>query len=463
MRTTLLLFFLFTAFTLSAQSVLVERILVSGNEKTKEKVILRELNFQEGDSILLSNMMEQFTQNRLFLMNTGLFGDVKINVKEWDTEQNKLEVTVKVEEALPIYPIPIFELADRNFNVWWKEQNRDLSRINFGMQVSHINLTGRRDRLKITGQLGYTKKLEIEYDLPGINKAKTIGLKLNFLRTLNKEIAYQTANNKLDFERVEDRILQRRLRGSMEFTYRPKLQTYHQLGMFFHRRRIDDFVKDNLNSDYFGNDKNLLNYFSLNYNFIVDKRDIKPYPLTGNYFFGSIKKEGLGITGDRNALSLSSKYAQYFKVSKKWSIETILRANYSFIRSQQPYYDVRALGYFEDYIRGYEYYVIDGIDFFYNKTSLRFELFNGKINFGKLSPIQSLQMMETRAYLTINNDIGYANDPFYGQENSLNQQFLWGKGIGLDLIVYYSLVLQLEYSYNHEREGGVYVHIRVSF
>ena len=39
----------------------------------------------------------------------------------------------------------------------------------------------------------------------------------------------------------------------------------------------------------------------------------------------------------------------------------------------QPYFAQRGLG-FDDYVRGYEYYVIDGQDFWLTKTALKYAL-----------------------------------------------------------------------------------------
>jgi len=96
---------------------------------------------------------------------------------------------------------------------------------------------------------------------------------------------------------------------------------------------------------------------------------------------------------DRNSFHLSSRFAKYIPLSKRFSIEAIAQGRYSFVRKQQPYFDLKALGFNEDYIRGYEFYVIDGLDYIYQKTALRFNIFSGDINFGKLSPFEALRKM----------------------------------------------------------------------
>ncbi|MGK0364479.1 MAG: hypothetical protein ACI85O_001536 [Saprospiraceae bacterium] len=462
-RLLLLSLLCFLPFLSSAQTVTVDSISIIGNKKTKGHVVLRELDFQVGDTLNLSNMMERFAENRFLLLNTGIFREAFFNIKDWDTETQKAHLELTVIEAWSIIPIPIFELADRNFNVWWKEMNRDLSRINYGLLLYHFNLTGRRDKLKLTGQWGYTRKGEIDYELPGINESQTIGLGLNVLVTRNSEIPFRASNNRLEFYKSPDTFLYNRFRSSVRAFYRPKLFSTHNLELFYHDNSVDDYVRDELNPDFFGNDKTRLSYFSLQYDFVCDKRDIKPYPTKGFLFSSMLRKDGLGVLKDRNAFHLTSRYARYIPLSKRFSIEAIAQGRYSFVRKQQPYYDMKALGFFEDYIRGYEFYVIDGLDYAYQKTALRFEIFKRDINFGRLSPFEALRIMPTRVYLNLNNDLGFTNDPYFNEDNPLNNSLLWGRGAGLDIIVYYLLVVQMEYSVNRQGEGGFFLHIRAGF
>ena len=461
---TLLLFFLcFLPFLSSAQIITVDSISLIGNRKTKRHVILRELNFKIGDTLNLDKITERFEENRLLLFNTGIFREADFNVKNWDTESKKAHLELTLAEAIAIIPVPIFELADRNFNVWWKEMDRDLKRINYGLILYYSNLTGHRDRLKMTGQWGYTRKGEIDYKIPGVNKSQTIGLGFNVLVARNQEVPFRALDNRLEFFRSEDTFLFNRFRSSLRAFYRPKLFSSHNFELFYHNNSIDEQVKTDLNPDFFGNDKVRLSYFAFQYDFISDKRDIKPYPTKGYLFSTTLRKDGLGLTKDRNSLHLTSRYAKYFPLNKRFSIETIVQGRYSFIRKQQPYYDMKALGFNQDYIRGYEFYVIDGLDYIYQKTALRFEIFNRDINFGKLSPIEAFKRMPTRVYLNLNNDLGYTNDPYFNVGNPLNNSLLWGRGIGLDIIVYYAVVIQMEYSINRLGEEGFFLHLRVGF
>ena len=455
----------FFSVLLSSQNdhVFVKGIAVEGNKKTKERIILREIDFSIGDSIPLSVLQTRLEKNQLLLLNTSLFTHAKINIAEWDEQTGAIELKIELKEAWYIYPFFSVELADRNFNVWWVEQNRALNRLNFGLRFYYVNFTGQRDLLKLVLQYGYTQKLELEYTLPYLNKAQTIGFTTNFLLTRNKEVGYTSFENKLLFNRQDNDNLLKRLRFGAGLIYRPGQTFFQRLEIQFAKNNITDIISTDLNPDFFLDGKNQQQYLSLKYQFSYDSRDIRPYPLSGDYFSISLKKEGLGIFNDLNTLKLKSAFAHYFSLNKKISLESIIQGQYSLLRNQQPFYNYRALGYEDDYIRGYEYYVVNGLDYGLVKTSLRFELVNREFNWGKSMPLKQFKIMPFKLYLSLNNDLGYVKDPFYEIDNDFSNRLLYGTGLGLDFVLYYDKVLQFEYSFNHLWENGVFLHFKLSF
>jgi len=459
----LLLFQLSPLFLFSqTDKVVVQRILIEGNTRTKDKIILRELDFSIGDTLSLDKLGEQLAANQLLLMNTGLFTQARINIKTWELASNKLDLIIAVEENWYIYPFPVFELADRNFNEWWKTHHRSLKRVNFGLRFYHMNFSGRRDLLKLAAQYGFTQKYELTYTLPFINGTQTFGLSTNLLYTRNKEIGFNTIGDKLQYRRDQDHVLRKRFRAGIGLSYRPQLETYHRVRFQYHQIRINESVNSELNSDYLLQ-RLQQQYLSFSYELTVDKRDIKPYPLKGNLFSVSLRKDGFGLFDDLNALTLTATFKQYFSIDKKWSVEWVGKGQSGLIREKQPYFNSRALGYDEDFIRGFEFYVIDGLDYAYMKTSLHFELFNFAFDLGKSMPLKPFKLMPVKWYLSLNNDLGFVNNPFYRQHNSLGNQLLWGGGIGLDIVAYYDKVFRMEYSFNSLGESGFFLHWALSF
>src|SRR5690349_14366319 len=108
---------------LTAQTVTVQSITITGLKRTKESVVYRELTFVEGDTILQSEIGPTLERNKNNLINMGIFNEVVVNIAEWDTDKNVVDISIELKESWYIYAMPILELADRNFNVWWTTYN----------------------------------------------------------------------------------------------------------------------------------------------------------------------------------------------------------------------------------------------------------------------------------------------------------------------------------------------------
>ena len=62
-------------------------------------------------------------------------------------------------------------------------------------------------------------------------------------------------------------------------------------------------------------------------------------------------------------------------------------------------------------------------------------------------------------YLSVNNDTGFANDPYYGAGNPLSNRWLYGYGVGLDFIAFYDKVVKLEWTWRATGGGGFFLNI----
>ena len=452
---------------LSAQStseyIYIDSISLSGNKKTKTKVLLRELEFAVGDSIALIELSETLKRNEFLLLNTGLLVLAQMNVKNWQRPSNKVCITIEVSETWYIYPIPVLSLADRNFNVWWEEHNRSINRINFGMNLYWSNFTGNRDFLKMTFQYGFTQKYELDYAFPYINKKQTLGINGNIFYARNRNVNYLTQASQQVFFKDESSFLLKRFRLNLKFTYRPLLRAYHRFGIRYQHNTVDERIAQELNPDFFLQGQSKQEYFSMFYSYTYDNRNFRAYPTNGNFFSAHFQKSGLGITQQRNNLTLTLQYRHYFFLSNKWSLEWLSKSRLSFIRIQQPFFNGKGLGYGEDYLRGYEFYVIDGEDFLYTKPTLRFNLLNRILNWGKIMFLNPFKIMPLKIYLKMYGDAGAVNQPFYKANNPLSNRFLYSGGLGLDVLIYNDKMLQFEYSVNHLGKHGLFLHWNVNF
>ncbi len=449
--------------SLAAPFIHIDSITIEGNRKTRTSLILRELEFAAGDTLSTTNLAATLERNSLRLMNLGIFNTARINVRSWNAD-NHVVLHITLIETWFVYPAPIFELADRNFNVWWKEFNRSLKRVNYGLDWNQLNLTGNADILKAKIQFGYSNKYEVQYRRPNFNKRRTLGFEAGITYSRSRELAYATEDNKLRFHVNPDiwQIIQLSTGGSL--LWRPKLFTTHRLTAEYRSITVADSIASYFNPNFFLNGDTRQRHLSLLYNVTFDYRDIRPYPLEGWLFSGEVRFNGL-LPGDNLRLFRAyAEFAKYFPFwEKRLSFETVLRARTSLPRCRPPYFNNQALGYGGSFVRGYEYYVADGLDFGLLKTAAHIQLFNRTFFLGKYMPVEGFRNLPMKLYLSLNNDIGYANDPWYGVQNPLSNHLLWGYGFGLDLVVWYNKTCRVEWSWNDKGENGFFLRINTGF
>lgn len=437
--------------------IILDSISVEGQKRTREAAVYRELPFRIGDTIPLAILASRILEAERQLMNTGLFSQASINYKAWEGATQRVQLEVKVLENWYLYPVPTFELADRNFNVWWQEQNRSLERVNIGMEVKHTNFSGWGDELEVGFEYGYTRSFSAGYKIPYINKKQTLGFEtgLNFGR--NREVNYATVDNKQEFFRNDNSFLRRKVKLNLGLNWRPKLYAQHKVALEFQHEWVDPIIIQEYNAAYFGDGKNEIRFFRLLYGFNYDFRDNRAYPWSGHNYGGEIIKDGLGFFKDRSSLHMQLVGSKYWPVGKRWSFGLLGGGKYSFIRQPQAYRYNRALGFGHNKLSGYELYVLDGLDAAFLRKSIRFELWKGDITFGKWVFLESFRQLPFRFNLSLSSDLGYANSPFDNGTNTLNNQLLWGGGIGIDLVFYYDFVLRLQYSVNEIGDRGFFL------
>lgn len=440
----------------------VDTILIEGNRRTKRALLLREMDFGIGDSIPLAGLAARLEWNKLRLLNLELFTVADFNVAEW-RPGNRVALRLRVTETWFLLPVPLFELADRNFNVWWKEFGGSLRRVNYGIDLTHNNLTGNADALKAKAQFGYNNRFEVSYRLPPLNQKQTLRLHGAVSYSRTHEVAWITKESILRFRRDPERWQIQQFLTYAVLAWRPKLLTSHHFSLEYRDSRASDSVAVLLNPDFFLQARTRQRHASLIYNFTSDHRDIRPYPLNGWLAVIDFRQNGLLPTDNLWLTRLFAEYSQYTSFGPRWSVETGLKGRVSFPRGKPPYFNNQALGYFGNFVRGYESYVADGLDFGILKTSLHFETFNREIRLGKWMPFKAFKVLPLKVYLAFNNDFGYANDPHYTANSPLSNRLLYGYGLGLDIVAWYNKTLRFEYSRTDLGQGGLYIRINAGF
>jgi outer membrane protein assembly factor BamA len=444
-------------------SVTIADIYILGHKRTRSSVIFREMTFGRGSRIAVDELENEMALTYSVLMNTGLFASVEVSHSDSLLGKGLETVIINIRETWYIYPVPVFSLADRNFNVWWRDQEGSLDRVNLGGKLSYYNFTGRRDRFKIGFTTGYTREYEAGYRLPYLNKEGSIGVNLYYSFKQRREQNYQTVNNQQLFYLNEDAFVYKNTSADVAMTYRRKLYVSHVLRMGYRNTEIADTIARVLNPDFLGDGRSSQSYLQLEYRYRNDRRDVRNYPWKGYYVEASLVKDGLGVTNERRGLTAGATLRKFWPLSDKLSVNAGLGGKYSFIRSQQPFLENRAIGFGNNGIVGYQFYVVDGLDMAIWRFGVRRQLFDTDLDLGKLVFIPAFRYIPVRVLLAFQFNQGFANAPFAGENNELNNTLLTGASLGLDVVLFYDMVGSLQYNHNHLGEGGVFLALNLNF
>lgn len=440
----------------SLRWIRIHEILLVGNKVTKPSIILRELTFTKGDSIQLIDIDKQFQRSRQNLLNTSLFNFVVIEKELVDS--NQINVVVSVSERWYTFPVPLFEIAERNFNVWWETKNFD--RASYGFYLVRENFRGRKETVMLKARFGYAEQYGISYQVPFINKKQNVGMGANFYYNRAHEVAYGSIGNRLMFYKDENRYMREELSSRISFTYRPKLYNSHFLNLRFSSGNVADTITK-ITTDYYSNNKRYMEYLAADYGFKHDYRDSKVYPLKGHYFAFEVSKIGMGIL-DRESVDVTTLFASakkyfphLFGVDRLY-VATGIKGKVS-STSNIPYTVQRGLGY-GDYVRGYEYYVVDGQKYFVGQAAIRWELVKPRVKKINSFKVEKFSKFHYAFYAGIYGDAGYVGDKKTFMLNSLSNSWIYGGGVNIDFVTYYDTVIRFEYSINKQGEHGFFLH-----
>jgi len=128
----------------------IRLILIQGNEKTREEIILREMKLRQGQPLNL----EELERDRLRIQNLGIFNRVEIDIVPTDAGSILI---VSVSEMWYFFPYPIIF---RNERSW--------SRISVGAGLLYNNFRGRREVINFSAWLGFNPAARLSYSNPWI-------------------------------------------------------------------------------------------------------------------------------------------------------------------------------------------------------------------------------------------------------------------------------------------------------
>jgi outer membrane protein assembly factor BamA len=432
-------------------SFVIGDIIVTGNKRTKDYIIDRELPFKSGDSVQLPELVKKFEVARQQLINTRLFIEAVVAIQS--VRGYFVDVIIDVKERWYIFPIPYIKPVDRNLSEWAK-QGYGSDRLNYGFKFTHYNVSGRNDKLRLWLITGYSKQIQFQYDQPYADKSLKHGYKVSFAYVANKEFNYATINNQQQFSDSLGGITN--WSGSVEWNYRPGLRTFHTVRLGYTRLSLDKAVLG-ANPKYYKGSVNNIDLPEISYTLRHFNVDYIPYPLNGWMAEASLTKRGLHSYTDM--WQFGGKLTKATDLGNKWSFswETkgVLRVPFD-----QPFYNSMMFGYQDMYLRGLEKYVIDGVAGLMSKQTIRKELFH--FNVPTFISSGAHARIPFKVYAKAYADAGYSHNKVAPQ-NSLTNRMLYTTGFGVDVVTFYDFVFRFDYSFNQLGQNGLFLHFKNEF
>jgi len=434
--------------------VLVADITIHGNKRTKPFIIERETPFKQGEYISARDLEKKLVLAAQQIKNTALFTEVAVYIH---SRQGELVfINIDVKERWYFFPLPYFKLIDRNFNQWWVEQKASLSRVNYGIKFQQNNVSGRNDKLSINLITGYSRQVQLKYEQPYAFNSLKSGYSLNFSYANQRELNYKSSQSKQSFYK-QDKFVMQNLHAELAYLYRPAIKTNHIFRIGYVRAEVSDTIIK-LNPNYYPGGSNKTAYPEFSYTIQYFNTDYRPYPSKGFMGDASFIRKGWDKEMNLTQLQFHANYSIPVTAKTNLLLQSAGVLKFPF---NQPYINQQLFGYGDAFLRGLEYYVIDGTAGILGRFTLRQEIYSV---IAKTPPGSKRQIaIPFRFFLKAGADAGYAYNNTPGN-SLLNNKFLYTEMVGLDMVIpSYDVVFKFEYSFNQLGESGFFFHVRQDF
>lgn len=438
-RFILIIVFLSFASSLVGQStkeLIINDIIIKGNDKTRHKIITRELTFQIGDTI--QEITDELLKSQKNLINTRLFHTAYLDVIR---QGNHINIIISVEERWYFWPIPIFEYADPNLATWVRRKRIDY--INYGLILEKKNIFGLNQKLRFKLRRGIREQYAIEYNVPMLFNNNKVGVFSDFSYFRQKEI-HQSINNYEYVDLKSEKYIYHELRAFGGINLRPAFYSRHKLYGGYRQYNYDKSITDLFDN----NINNFQEYLSFGYTFNYFKGDYVMYPLQGSKM--RLNNE-FGIGAKSYAYS-DFYFSIHNSIIQKVTFSYGLNGYLSYTK-QFPYFVFAGQGK-TWYIRGFEDYVYQNDLILVNRIQLKYTLLDRKQFEFDWIPSEKFSKPFLSIYINGFTELGYATNFIQDYDEELPISI----GAGIDFLTYYDWVGRIEFVYNNKEETWINLH-----
>jgi outer membrane protein assembly factor BamA len=451
--TAIILLVLLSISSVNAQVIEIGTISITGNKRTKDFVILREMVLGENQKVSQDSLSYLLEMSNNRVMNLNLFNAVKLDTSYLE---NKLQIQVTLVEKWFNWPIPFVEFSDRNFNIW-KDLSFDPTRTNYGVYLFNYNVWGRNHTLKTSLVYGYNKTYGVEYRIPFLSKSSSVGISSTLKYTSQSEIWLNTKNDELEFFKNGTSNLIEKKVGTIRFNKRitPYTMAYANLGVT--QTKLDSSLLG-IASHYLLDNRLDRTQLEVGASLENDRRNNIYLPTTGTFFRGGVNTEYFNGKDPICNVYISGKVQTFNNLSNNWFAALSLFGDLNTAR-ELPYENSRRFGY-KNLVRGFETYVIEGQSSVLANAAIRYQLLDKKRLEFPFIPINNYNFLPVTMLAEFFADGGYVRNSRVLTYNILPNALLYSTGISLQTVFYNDRILRLEYSLNSLKESGFFVHFK---
>ena len=412
------------------QEMTIERIILIGNEKTKDEVILREMQLQEGGRFNLEYLENDVKR----LYNLGLFN--RVDVVPAPLSSSKINLVFEFEEGFYFLPIPQGGIKEGSLKKIWG-----------GVNFLWKNFRGRNETMNMSFGVGYEPFISVSYLNPWI-----FG---------NSHYFFQTS---FRYSRTYPRSV-----GNADST-----------GVIFNKNEVPTYIMNDMMGDirigkYFGKNTSvsaLLQFNSIytseyqpgrtvsqdgldvfptaGLDFTYDTRDYSKFATYGSYYYLKLSRSGLFHKDiDLNKFRFDLRRFIPIKLTNDYALVLSGRINsvLSFGGGEIPVYLKESIGY-DNLIRGWDNFVLMGEDKLLGSLELRIPLLKpfyvkGSDHFIiRKVPLANKFSYRYGVYATLFFDLGGV----WGRKEQIyDSQFKNGFGAGLNLLLPFDFVARVDF------------------
>jgi len=405
-------------------ALIVLNIVVSGNTKTKDIVILREMKTKMGDYF----DPELIEEDRKRIQNLFLFTRVELAP---EFTENGVILNIAVAERWYFFPYPILYRNEKD----WKK-------LSYGAGIIHENFRGLNHKIVSSFWLGYNPGMDFSYSNPWFGGIKQFNY--NF-----KVYSYRNRNKSLQYDRFDEK------HKGFYFTFGKRWGYHLYLSAAVAYRNIK-VPGEYSQVTYSGNKTDHLPSVGLSFRY--DKRDLYAYPKNGLLVDLYINKTK--YKSQLDYYRYGADIRRYQPIYK--NISLALRTAVDLTTGEVPVYNHIYLGYLYR-IRGKFNTRVEGENRFFGNVELRFPIIKTRyINLESNGDM--LGQYSNNLPLGLSGGIFFDTGTVWFHGEKLNEQkFLSGFGFGLHFHVPYFDLLRLEYAFDTDYNPQLIFDVGVAF